>query len=154
MLILSELLALERLGEERRIGITRSSSHALKDTTSSPDLMICADLANGTKHLKLKTPRVAAKHTRKNFRLVVGGDSSVEYIIDRGDGTQSDAVQLARNCLAAWEQLLRKYGLQPTSNNALERSVKCWWAGAAGARTIVVPAAPGLAPPWPAERGR
>ncbi len=81
------------------------------DLTSSPDLMICADLANGTKHLEFKTPRVGAKHTRKNFRLVVGGDSSVEYIIDRGDGTQSDAVQLARNCLAAWEQLLRKYGL-------------------------------------------
>jgi len=81
------------------------------DLASWPDLMTCADLANGTKHLQLKTPRVGARHTQKNFRVVIGGDSSVEYVIETGDGTQSDAVQLARNCVTAWEQQLKKYGL-------------------------------------------
>jgi hypothetical protein len=41
-----------------------------------------------------------------------------------------------------------------TSNYALERSVKGLVAGAAGARNIVAPAAPGSALPRPAQRGR
>ncbi len=41
-----------------------------------------------------------------------------------------------------------------TSNNALERSVRGLGAGAAGARTIVAPAAPISGVPRPAQRGR
>jgi hypothetical protein len=73
--------------------------------------MICADLANATKHLQLTTPRVGAKHSHKNYRIVVGGPSSVEYFIDRGDGSRTDGVTLARACVRAWEQILAKYGL-------------------------------------------
>ncbi len=40
------------------------------------------------------------------------------------------------------------------SNNALERSVTGLTVDAAGARTIVAPAAPGRAVPRPAQRGR
>jgi hypothetical protein len=40
------------------------------------------------------------------------------------------------------------------SNYALERSVKGLTVGAAGARTIVAPAAPGAALPRPAQRER
>ena len=41
-----------------------------------------------------------------------------------------------------------------TPNNALERTVKRVVVGAAGARTIVAPAAPAIALPRPAQRGR
>ena len=40
------------------------------------------------------------------------------------------------------------------SNYALERSVNDWWVGAAGAVDIVAPAAPAIAVPRPAQRGR
>ena len=40
------------------------------------------------------------------------------------------------------------------SNYALERSVKSLAMGAAGARNIVAPAAPGAVFPRPAQRGR
>jgi hypothetical protein len=39
-------------------------------------------------------------------------------------------------------------------NNALERAVKGFAKGGAGARTIVAPAAPGRVVPRPAQRGR
>jgi hypothetical protein len=39
-------------------------------------------------------------------------------------------------------------------NYALERSVKGWREGAAGAWEIIAPAAPGSAFPRPAQRGR
>jgi hypothetical protein len=39
-------------------------------------------------------------------------------------------------------------------NNAFERSVMGMWEGAAGARTIVAPAAPAWAVPRTAQRGR
>jgi hypothetical protein len=41
-----------------------------------------------------------------------------------------------------------------TPNYALERAVKGLMKGAAGARTIVAPAAPSRAVPRPAQRGR
>jgi len=77
-----------------------------------PDLMICADLANGAKHLRLTKPaRVGAKHHHKNYNLTSGGPSRVDYFVDRGDGTTVDGVQLALACIAAWEEILKKYGL-------------------------------------------
>ena len=76
-----------------------------------PDLMVCADLGNATKHLQLTTPRVGAKHSHKNYHIVVGGPSKVEYFIDKGDGSRVDGVILARACLASWEKIIAKYGL-------------------------------------------
>lgn len=76
-----------------------------------PELMICADLANATKHLELKTPRVGAKHHHKNYRVVVGGPRSIEYFIDRGDGTRIDGLALARECVRQWEALLKHWEL-------------------------------------------
>lgn len=78
----------------------------------SPELLICADLANATKHLELSAPRVGAKHSHKNYKIVVGESSSIEYFIDRGNGTRIDAVALAQQCVAAWEAILKEYGLQ------------------------------------------
>jgi hypothetical protein len=77
-----------------------------------PELMACADLANATKHLELRNPRTGAKHDHKNFRLTIGGPSSVEYSINLGDGNHIDAVQLAKNCVDTWVAIIKSYGLQ------------------------------------------
>jgi hypothetical protein len=44
--------------------------------------------------------------------------------------------------------------MKATPNYALERSVKGWRLGAAGAREIIAPAAPGECLARPAQRGR
>jgi hypothetical protein len=45
-------------------------------------------------------------------------------------------------------------GVSTLPNHALERSVMGWSERAAGAQTIIAPAAPGWASPRPAQRGR
>jgi hypothetical protein len=57
-------------------------------------------------------PRVGARHSHKNYKIVVGESSSIEYFIDRGDGTRIEAMALARQCVTAWEAILKAYGLQ------------------------------------------
>ncbi len=78
---------------------------------ASPSLMICADLANGTKHLKLKDPRVGAKPSHCNLTIVPGESSKVEYLVDSGSGTQQNSLDLARECLREWERILHEQGL-------------------------------------------
>ena len=82
-----------------------------KLAAASPRLTICADLANATKHLKLTSPRVGAKHSHWNVTIVPGESSKVEYLIDTGSGTQQDGLDLARKCLLEWERLLAAQGL-------------------------------------------
>jgi len=77
----------------------------------SPPLMICADLANATKHLRLRNPRVGAKHSHWNIAITPGESSKVEYLIDIGRGTQQDGLALARKCLLEWERILAAQGL-------------------------------------------
>jgi hypothetical protein len=79
---------------------------------ASPNLMVCADLANARKHLKLTSPRVGANHSHKNFLIVIGGPSKVEYFINMGTGAKVEGLQLAHACLAEWEQILNDMGLK------------------------------------------
>ena len=72
---------------------------------------MCADLANASKHLFLSTPRIGAKHSHKNYLVVMGGQSRVEYFIDTGDGSKIDAVDLARKCVTSWESILENQNL-------------------------------------------
>lgn len=78
---------------------------------TSPDLLICADLANATKHLQLDRSRAGAKHSHKNYLIVVGHSSKVEYFIDTGSNTKIDGVLLAKSCVAEWERILTSFGL-------------------------------------------
>jgi len=86
-----------------------------KLVADSPPLMICADLANGTKHLWLRKPRVGAKHSRWNLLITPGESSKVEYLIDIGSGDQQDGLELARECLLEWERILTAKGLMSRS---------------------------------------
>lgn len=76
--------------------------------SASPDLQVCADLANGTKHLRLDKPRVGAKHSHRSVEYTGGNSSSIKFIyfIDVGNGATRDGLGLARQCVIEWERIL------------------------------------------------
>lgn len=74
----------------------------------------CADIANHTKHLVLtKPPRPAPQITRKNIRITPGENRPAEasFIFTFTDNSTIDALQLAREVVADWGNLLKRYGL-------------------------------------------
>ena len=91
----------------------RESSETV--VADSPPLIICAGLAIATKHLRLRNPRVGAKHSRWNLLITPGESSKVEYLIDIGSGDQQDGLELARECLLEWERILTAKGLMSRS---------------------------------------
>ena len=96
-----------------------SSADVESFVNASGNLRLCADLANGAKHLLLTNPRVDAKAgvTRRLFKvgLYAGGDPqptdiAVEYTIEAA-GEKYDAFKLATDCLAEWNEYLGSKGL-------------------------------------------
>jgi hypothetical protein len=75
-------------------------------------LKICGDLANATKHLKLRKIRAGAKQSHWNIAITPGESSKVQYLIDTGSGTRQDGLDLARECLSEWERILSAQGLK------------------------------------------
>lgn len=83
--------------------------------STSRALSICADLANGSKHLTLTTPRVDpnTKIGKRQFALTLGGGKpqiSARYEVEAGPHRQ-DAFDLAADCVRDWEGYLRSKGL-------------------------------------------
>ena len=82
---------------------------------TQPSIIKCADLANATKHLELKHPRVgdepSAKPSHSNMTIIPGESSTVVYLIDSATGPKQNALDLARDCLLEWERLLAEKGL-------------------------------------------
>jgi hypothetical protein len=73
---------------------------------SYPARILCADLANGSKHLALKNPRsgVVAPTLVQSLKIV-GGDSSktrLDYEVMCDDGTRVQALDIAHEVQAAW----------------------------------------------------
>jgi hypothetical protein len=96
-----------------------ASSAAASDVedfiSQSPSLSLCADLANGSKHLKLTTHRVDAdtKLGRRHFDLTLGGGVpriAAKYEVEAA-GSKHDAFKLASACMAEWETYLKAKGL-------------------------------------------
>jgi hypothetical protein len=79
---------------------------------NSPNMCLCADLCNGSKHLRLKSLR----HTnvgRRQFSLGLGGGPpiiSAKYEVE-SDGKKFDAFTLATDCIKDWETYLGSKGL-------------------------------------------
>ena len=74
-------------------------------------LMICADLANRSKHLELKNIRRDARAIAE-IRLVVGESKiSRDYMVVLADGSKHPALDVARNAMKDWRTLLSDYGL-------------------------------------------
>lgn len=78
----------------------------------SPALLICRDLCNGTKHLRVDRPScrpVGARHSHVNTTITpgTGMPSEMDCMVDDGAGQIISGKQLARDCLAEWERILQ-----------------------------------------------
>ena len=95
-------------------GVTETE--AVNFVKNSTVLRVCADLANGSKHLKLERPKADAgtKIGRRHFDLQLGSGTpkiAVKYEVEAGPLGQYDAFQLAEKCLAEWDTFLKTKGL-------------------------------------------
>ena len=83
-------------------------------------VMICADLANRSKHAILTSNiRKDAEITSRNTTVFIGGTkestgtfSVSEHIITLGDGSTHRGRDVAKQAIRDWEELLNSYGLQ------------------------------------------
>lgn len=81
------------------------------DVDSVPCLRICYDIANGTKHYKLTTAKVGARHSHTDTRITPGEDTLVDCFIELEDGTRLSARKIARECVTEWEGILKSNNL-------------------------------------------
>ena len=77
---------------------------------ASRELRVCADLANGTKHMVLResTKREGATISSAQVNIKVGPDSSisVQHLITLDDGSVTIAEEFADHVVLAWTQLI------------------------------------------------
>lgn len=95
----------DSIPEKTRATIRREAEH-------TKALLVCADLANASKHLKLiKLPRVGAED--RQLRITINRDASVswEYMIEMSDETTISAADAAFAAVNAWTDLLSRHGL-------------------------------------------
>jgi len=85
------------------------------DVHKIEELVICADLANRSKHLKLTSIRVDANVTKRNVTIHTGppgeGYGEYNFIITRDDKREFDAIHIARSSVKKWSDLLTSYGV-------------------------------------------
>ena len=79
--------------------------------SNNEELRLCADICNGTKHLRLASSRSGEdpRFGQRKFKVHVGGlptTISAKYTIDTSGGPV-DAFNLATKCLQAWENFIR-----------------------------------------------
>jgi hypothetical protein len=96
--------------------ISASVSEQIEDIVDNhPNIVICADLANGTKHSRLdRKGRVGAQFTERNVTVHLGNPttSESEHIITLQDGTQVVALDVAKKAVEEWQTIFATHGLQ------------------------------------------
>jgi hypothetical protein len=92
-------------------------ANVMEEWKREPCLLVCSDLANGTKHLALDRPRdgEGAKHSHRVLEVMAGDSSQTKllYYVARGNGERLEALSLANACMRAWVRILRAYGVNP-----------------------------------------
>jgi hypothetical protein len=78
---------------------------------SSPVLMVVRDLANGAKHLKLNDPNIAAQHHHVNTTIIPGVVTRMDLFVEMADGSLRSGEQVAKECMAEWDAILKAAGL-------------------------------------------
>jgi hypothetical protein len=90
-------------------------SAAWEMVKKSKQLVICQDICNGTKHLKLTTPHsgVGAQHRHISTKITPGEDvtSQMDCMVDDGFGNKISGMQLGRDCMSEWDRILGSQGL-------------------------------------------
>jgi len=76
---------------------------------NSPDLMVCRELCNGTKHLG-KIPGQAS-HSHIDSENVDGFTVDMHCVIEDGGGKLISGKELAQRCLAEWDRILTSQNL-------------------------------------------
>jgi len=78
-----------------------------------PNIIVCADLANRTKHSNLTRVRVDARFTQRNVTVNIGNPttSTSEHIITLGDGTKLVALAVAKSAIEEWKEIFALHGL-------------------------------------------
>jgi len=86
--------------------------------SQSRPLSLCADLCNALKHLRLSSnrSRESPSFGNKHYALQLGGEGppiiSLRYEVATATGTE-DAYDLAKKCVDAWTDYLRRWALVP-----------------------------------------
>ena len=100
------------LGNDPSSGVTKADGDRL--INGSPVLKLCADLANGSKHLKLTGTRsgdLSTTISRNDVTVFAGtGTSAHRFYVESG-GTEYDVLQLAEAAVGEWASLLSSRGL-------------------------------------------
>ncbi|MCF6150442.1 MAG: hypothetical protein E3K37_17540 [Candidatus Kuenenia sp.] len=112
-------------------GVPSSVSSAIEDAVNEYEsLMICADLANRSKHLKLQRVRLDATMPGRYIVATINETISAQkpsaatsviswdYKITLQDGSECWAMDVAEQAIADWETLINKLNL---CGNSLQR---------------------------------
>jgi hypothetical protein len=100
------------LGNDTSSGLTKGDGDAL--INGSPMLQLCADLANGSKHLVLTSTRTGDKSTaitRNDVNIFVGTGTAAHRFYVQSAGTEYDALQIAEAVVNEWTKFLTSKGL-------------------------------------------
>ncbi len=95
--------------------VLRNTSSIQNDAKTFPSLAACEAIANGSKHLLLTRPPRPTPHI--SHADVAAWDGSTDrpaeasYTFTMGDGSEEDALTLARQAVADWRTLLNCYGI-------------------------------------------
>jgi hypothetical protein len=100
------------LGNDPSSGVTKADGDHL--INKSPVLRLCADLANGSKHLRLTGSRsgdLSTTITRNDVTVFAGtGTSAHRFYVESAD-IEYDVLQLAEAAIAEWASFLSSRGL-------------------------------------------
>ncbi len=100
------------LGNDPSSGVTKATGDSL--INASPVLQLCADLANGSKHLVLTSSRTGDPSTtiaRNDVDVLVGTGTSVHRFYVASAGKEYDVLQLAEDAVTEWTRFLSGRGL-------------------------------------------
>jgi hypothetical protein len=99
------------LGNDPVSGITKAEGDSL--INGSLVLRLCADLANGSKHLSLTSSRTGDRSTeiaRNDVAVLVGTGTSAHRFYVQSGGTEYDVLDIAHAAVAEWSKFLSDHG--------------------------------------------
>lgn len=94
-----------------------------QDVHASQCLLVCADLANGSKHLSLKNPKVGASLIERSgihFDSSTGIFRELYYVVCRDPSNQYHGMEvrdLLRRCRDEWQRIINRYYLSKVEND-------------------------------------
>jgi hypothetical protein len=100
------------LGNDPASGVTKAAGDSL--INASPILQLCADLANGSKHLALTRSRTGDTSTtiaRNDATVFVGTGTSAHRFYVVSAGAEHDVLALAEAAVVEWTKFLSGHGL-------------------------------------------